>query len=637
MLPPQALLARLGQRLALLTGGARDAPTRQQTLRNTIEWSYQLLDADEQRLFRRLSSFVGGCTLEAIEAVCTELDGEVRQVLDGVASLIDKSLLQQTEQEDGEPRLVMLETIREYGLECLRESGEMEATQQARADYYLALAEKAQLEFDSPQQAMWLERLEQEHDNLRVVQQWLFEQREVGLNREMVLRLGVALQRFWEVRGHWSEGRSFLDRAIEGSVGVVASLRAKVLRAAANLAMGFGDHDRGDALCEESLALCRESGDNQGAAYSLILLGELAWMRSEYAAARSLIEESLAFWREVGNMDGIAWSLTSLADIASEQGEYTRGRTLYEQSLALQKEIGNKRGVAWSLYGLAQVFFFTQHDPATIHSLLEESLTIFRELGHKEGIVQALGLVSQVVLQQGDPATARSLLEENVVISREIGMRWSTAQSLSVLARAATREGDYTAAHVLYEESLEIARKVGNKWLIASCLEGLAAVVVAQGEPLWAARLWGAAEALRDVIGAPLPPVYRADYERAVAAASAQLGEKAFATAWAEGRTMTPDQALTAQGPTLGSSSSSTGERTTAPLATSTVTYPDGLTSREVEVLRLVAQGLTDLQIAEQLIISPRTVNSHLTSIYGKIGVSTRSAATRYAMEHHLI
>jgi predicted ATPase len=285
VLPPQALLARLGQRLAVLTGGARDAPARQQTLRNTIAWSYQLLDTGEQRLFRQLSVFVGGCTLEAI----------------------------------------------------------------------LALAEKAQLEFDSPQQAMWLERLEQEHDNLRVVQQLLFEQREVGLNTEMVLRLGVALQRFWEVRGHWSEGRSFLDRALEGSVGVLASLRAKVLRAAANLAMGFGDHERVDALCKESLALCRESGDNQGAAHSLFLLGELAWMKSDYIAALSLAEKSLAFWREVGNMAGIAWSLITLADVASEQGEYTRGRTLYEQSLTLQKEIGNKRGVAWSLYGLAQV------------------------------------------------------------------------------------------------------------------------------------------------------------------------------------------------------------------------------------------------------------------------------------------
>jgi predicted ATPase/class 3 adenylate cyclase/DNA-binding CsgD family transcriptional regulator len=638
VLPPQALLARLGQRLAVLTSGARDVPERQKTLRNTIEWSYLLLDAYEQRLFHRLSVFVGGCTLEAIEAVCVALDTDSTsgQVLDGVASLLDKSLLQQTEQEGEEPRLVMLETIRAYGLEALAASGEMDVTWHANTTYYLALAEKAELEFDSPLQAVWLERLEQEHDNLRAAMQWLLEQGEAGPSREVALRLGAALRRFWDVRSYYSEGRSFLERALTGSEGVAASVRAKALRAAANLALSQDDHDRVEALCKESLALCRESVDKQGAAYSLYLLGELAWRRSDYIAARSLIEESLAFWREVGKMDVIAWSLSYLADVASEQGEYTRGRTLYEQSLALQRELGNKRGVAWSLSGLAQVLFVSQSDPATIHSLLGESLTLFKELGHKEGIAWALGLLGQVFLQQGDAVTTRSLLEESVVISGEIGIRWSTAQSLSVLARASASEGDYSAAQVLYEESLAIARKVGNKWLIASCLEGLADLVAAQGEPAWAVRLWGAAEALRDTIGAPLPPVYHADYDRSVAAVRAQLGEKVFAAAWAEGRAMTLEQVLDAPEPTmiLPPTQAEPASLTPAPTRAN---YPDGLTAREVEVLRLVAQGLTNEQVAEQLVISPRTVNTHLTSIYGKIGVSSRSAATRYAIEHKLV
>ena len=490
---------------------------------------------------------------------------------------------------------------------------------------------------------MWLERLEQEHQNLRAALQWLLEQGAAGPSREVALRLGAALRRFWDVRGHWSEGRTFLERALAGSEGVAASVRAKALRAAAELALTGGDHDRGEVLCEECLALCRKSGDKQGAAYSLFLLGELAWMRSNYEAARSLIEESLAFWREVGERDGIAWSLNTLADVASEQGEYTRGRALYEQSLALHRELGNKRGVAWSLSGLALMLFVSQSDPAPIHSVLEESLTLFRELGHKEGIAWVLGLLGQVFLQQGDAATARSLLEESVVISREIGVWWSTAQSHSVLARAAASEGDDAAAHVLYEESLAIAKKVGNKLLIASCLEGLADVIAAQGSvgaslagALWAARLWGAAEALRDAIGAPLPPVYHADYDRSVAAVRSSLGVKAFAIAWTEGRTMTPEQAFAAKEPAT-MLTIPQAEPLSTPLAKPASTYLDGLTAREVEVLRLVAQGLTDAQIAEQLIISPRTFNTHLTSIYNKLGVNSRSAATCYAIEQHLI
>jgi hypothetical protein len=189
LLPPQALLARLGKRLAVLTSRDRDRPSRQQTFRNTIAWSYHLLDADDQRLFRRLSVFAGGCRLSAIEAMCSTLGDQVEPVLDAVASLIDKSLLQQTEQEGEEPRLLMLETIREYGLEVLTASGEMEIT--------------------GPRQAIWLERLEREHDNLRVALQWGLVPGEDGHRREIAVRLGGALRRFWIVHGHLSEGGTF--------------------------------------------------------------------------------------------------------------------------------------------------------------------------------------------------------------------------------------------------------------------------------------------------------------------------------------------------------------------------------------------------------------------------------------------
>jgi predicted ATPase len=256
LLSPQELLARLSHRLEVLTGGPLDLPVRQQTLRNTILWSYQLLQAQEQRLFRRLSVCAGGCQLQAAEAMCAALDGDERteHLLESVTSLLDKSLLQTVQQEGKESRLVMLETIREYGLEALVTSGEMEASRQAHANYYLELAEEAERELEGLQAAVALEQLEREHDNLRAVMRWSLGRGEMGHSIKMALRLGGALWRFWDVRGHWSEGRNFLERALAGSKGVAVPVQVKVLRAAASLADSQGDTDRAEALYEESNA-----------------------------------------------------------------------------------------------------------------------------------------------------------------------------------------------------------------------------------------------------------------------------------------------------------------------------------------------------------------------------------------------
>jgi predicted ATPase/class 3 adenylate cyclase/DNA-binding CsgD family transcriptional regulator len=637
LLPPQALLARLGQRLQMLTGGARDAPARQQTLRNTIEWSYQLLDSQEQRLFQRLSVFVGGCTPEAIETVCTALETSTPSIsmLDGVASLLDKSLLQQREQEGEEPRLLMLETMREFGLEALATSGELEATRQAHALYYLALAEEAESELVGPQQLVWLERLEREHGNLRAALRWSLEQGEARQGGEIALQLSSALRRFWQVRGHLSEGRNSLEQALAGSEGAVASLRAKALIAAASLAVSQGDTARTEALCQESLPLCKELGDTKGIAHILYLLGWATWRRGNSALAHSLTEEALVLFRKVGDEDHIAWSLFNLAGIVSKRGEYARARVLFEESLARHRELGNKRGIAYSLSNLAEVLFLSLGDWATVRSLLEESLTLSREVGDKRGIADYFCLSGQLTLQQSDAVTACSLLEESVKLYREMGNQWSTAGSLSLLGKVATIQGDYVTARALYEESLAIAREGGFKWHIALSLEGLAGVVAAQRNPTWAARLWGAAESLRDALGSPIPPVERAFYERSFAATRTQLGEKIFAAAWAEGRTMTPEQVLVAQGPETTHQQIPAGSASAPPAKASG--YPAGLTCREVEVLSLVAAGLTDVQIAEQLVISPRTVSTHLTSIYSKLGISSRSAATRFAVEHQLV
>ncbi|TMD70049.1 MAG: hypothetical protein E6I91_00665 [Chloroflexi bacterium] len=270
-----------------------------------------------------------------------------------------------------------------------------------------------------------------------------------------------------------------------------------------------------------------------------------------------------------------------------------------------------------------------------VRPLLEESLALFREIGDKWGVATDFMLLGQIAFQQDDVITARSLAEESVRLCREVGHRWDSCQSLTILAKVAETQHDQLTARTLYQESLDLARAVGDKVLIASGLEDLANAIAAQGEPVWATRLWGVAAALRDTIGAPMPPIKRAGYEAATAAVRIHLGEKAFAAALTQGRMMTPEQALLARDQETTCQQSPAGA-VAASLAKAPP-YPAGLTAREVEVLRLVAQGLTDRQVAEQLIISPRTVNTHLNSIYNKLGVDTRAAATRFAVEHRLV
>jgi predicted ATPase/DNA-binding CsgD family transcriptional regulator len=638
LLPPQALLARLEHRLQVLTSGARDVPPRQQTLRNTLAWSYDLLDAEEQRLFRRLSVFVGGCTLEAVEGLYTALGELPANVLDGVASLIDKSLLRQIEQEGEEPRLLMLETIREYGLAALAANEELESAQLAHAHYYLALAEDAEIEIGGLQQAAWLERLEREHDNLRAALSWLLEQAgmkeavEGAYKIELALRLGGALRSFWAVHGHISEGRNFLERALAVEVPfahtrVKASVHAKALLVAANLAFVQSDYARAEPLFQASLTLYRELEDQPGIAFALSLLGSLAWTQGNMAAARTMTEEALAISRQVDDMERIATSLFILGLLSSSQGEYARACALFEESVVTHRASGNKRGIAHSLSQLAQVLLVSQADQARIRPLLEECLALSQEVGYKEGIAAYYCLSGQIALSRRDLVTARSLAEKSVTLYRELGHRHGTANALALLGGVLATEGDYAAAQTLFEQSLAISCELNEQWVASVYLVVLGEVVAAQQKLAWAAQLWGAAEGLRDAFGVPIPLAQRADYERSISAARVHLGERAFTTAWAQGRAMTPQQALAAQG------------QKPIPTPTTKVTpptYPAGLTAREVEVLRLLASGLTDLQIAEKLVLSPRTVHAHISSIYNKLGVTSRSTATRYAIEHHL-
>jgi ATP/maltotriose-dependent transcriptional regulator MalT len=381
-------------------------------------------------------------------------------------------------------------------------------------------------------------------------------------------------------------------------------------------------------LFEESLALYRDLEDHHGRAFALSLLGSVAWTKGHMARARTLTEEALALSRQVDDLERAANALFILGLVSSSLGEYNRACALYEESVAVHRAAGNKRGIAHALSQLAQVLLVCQGDQARVSLVLEECLALAREVGFKEGMAAYACVWGQLACRQGDLLTARASAEKSVALYREIGHQHGTANALGVLGRVCVLEGDYATAQRLYEQSLAIACESQENWVAAVFLVALGEVVAAQHQLAWAAQLWGAAAAIRDATGVPLPLLARAAYERAVSSARVHLGEKAFAAAWAQGRAMTPKQALAAKGL----------KPTSTPAATVTPppTYPDGLTAREVEVLRLVAKGFTDAQVAEALVLSPRTVHAHLSSIYSKLGISSRSAATRYAIEHDL-
>jgi predicted ATPase/serine/threonine protein kinase/DNA-binding CsgD family transcriptional regulator len=635
LLPPQALLARMRHRLDVLTSTSRDVPVRQQALLNTITWSYELLTFEEQFLFRQLSVFVGGCTLEAIEAVCAASHDGSGRVLEEVASLLDKSLLQQTEQEDGEPRLVMLETIREYGQELLAASREVEITRRAHAAYYLGLVKEATPGSTNAEKVRgWLERLQREHENVRVALEWLIEHEE----EEAVLQVSDPLWRFWWAGGHLSEGLALLERALSaGERGIAISVRAKAFNALGRLAAIQGDFDRAETVCRESLALFRVQGDTRGIATSLGVLGYVALVgRSTYTTARSLLGESVTLFREVNDQEGLGWPLTLLASVFVFQGKYAEARALLEEGVVLFRKGSDSWSAVTSLWLLALVFL-SLDDPGPAKALLEESLALSRQEGFREGIATSLAHLGQVALLQGEVVKARSLLEESLELFKRLGERQDMFVSLSGLATVSFVQGDYATARALLEECLALSGPVGgNKFYIANCLVQLGVVVAAQGEAAWAARLLGTAEAMCEAITAVLPPPMRAMQTSTLAAVCAQLGEDAYTKAWMEGRTMTPAQVLAAQGQ-MALPIPSSGESPSSPTIAPSPAYPGGLTAREMEVLRLLAQGLTSAQIAGRLVIGLVTVNSHVRSIYSKLGVTSRAAATRYAIEHKLL
>ncbi|HET8842262.1 MAG TPA: LuxR C-terminal-related transcriptional regulator, partial [Ktedonobacteraceae bacterium] len=620
LLPPQALLRRLEHRLEVLTSGAQDLPTRQQTLRNTLQWSYSLLTAEEQRLFRWLSVFVGGFTLEAATAVCNSSSDSPLDILTGVASLIDKSLLLQTEQEGEEPRFRMLETLREFGLECLHTNREEAAARRAYTRYYLTLAEETEPYLEGPELVRWLDRLERERENLRA----LLQQAESGGDEEvpLVLRLSSALLHFWINRWYPSEGRSFLERGLACNQAAPDSVRLKALIALGLLMWYQNDARELAPVAEEAQALARSLEDQRSLIYACTFQGITLMDTRKYAGARSCLEEALVLARAQGESSRIGFVLKSLGNLAVVQREHQQAIGFFEESLALYRAAGDYNGA--SLYFLAQALL-KQGELTRARVLLEEMLVLARELRSKWKIAIALSLMGQIALLQAELERAEALLSESIQLSQEMGDQRNTARTRLLLASLALTQGNDASACAQYEEGLALANELGFVDSIAFGLKGLGCAVAAQGQYTWSAILWGAADNLP---GSRSILILQALFERARAAARTHLGESRFSQVLSDGRAMAPAQALAAY---------KALPMQTPRRAKHSPAYPAGLTAREVEVLRLVAAGLTDAQVAEHLVISLRTVNTHLASIYNKLGVNSRTAATRFAVEHHLV
>jgi predicted ATPase/DNA-binding SARP family transcriptional activator/Tfp pilus assembly protein PilF len=513
LLPPATLLARLGHRLSVLTGGAQDSPARQRTLRATIEWSYVLLTEEERALFARLAVFVGGFSLEAAEAVCKPEGDLDLDILDGLQSLLDQSLLQQVERLAGEARFTMLETIREYALEQLVVCGEAAALQQRHTAYYLALVAEADSHLWGPEQTAWLERLEVEYDNIRAALAWKWNEGAVQVaGAERDAEVGVEVVRslctFWYYRGYISEGRAWLEHAlIRTGKKARTGARAAALYGCGVMAMFQGQASTARTRQEESIAIWRERGDKRGLANALFSLGEVVVNQGDEQAALPILEECRELFQQVGDKSFYVRAVMYLGDVALGQGHIQTARSRYQDGLTIQHELGD----TWTT-------------------------------------AQLLNNLGEVARCEGDYARAKPLYEESLARFTALGTTGDMARSLHNLAYIAHAQGHGDQATTLFKESLRLFQERGNRRGITECLIGLVAICLMhkqqpQGAE-WAVQLLGMAEAQFQAIGAAMWPADRLEYGRTVAAGRGALGEVAFAAAWAEGRTMSLEQAV---------------------------------------------------------------------------------------------
>jgi predicted ATPase/class 3 adenylate cyclase len=496
VLSVEQIASRLGDRFRLLKGGARTDLPRQRTLQAAMNWSHDLLSDKERVVLRRLAVFAGGWLLAAAEAVCAGDGVEASEILDLLSQLVDKSLVI-GETQGAMARYRLLETVRQYGLDKLLESGEAYQIRSRHRDWYLALAEQAKPEWSEADRDQWLGRLEAEHDNLRAALAWSLEE-----SAELGLRLGIALMRFWH-QDHYEEGRAWLTKLLAISGQTSPLVRARGFNSAASLAWTQGDFRHAVTLSEKGLTLSRQVEDKSSIAHALYIIGVTGMALGDYDRAARVLEESQDLYQDLDDKERVANALRHRGHAAVRQGNYPLATALLGEALLMHQAMGNKAGVAFSLRHLGVMKHY-QRDTRQAMELLEQSLALFREIRNAEGTMYALTGLGSAVGQEGNHSRALSLFRESLALSKKHGIKWATLESLY----------------------------------------GLAGVSACQGQPERAARLLGAAELLRRTIDYSLPLPDQTDYERSLTSVRAALSDTSFAAAWAEGHAMTLEQTI---------------------------------------------------------------------------------------------
>jgi predicted ATPase/class 3 adenylate cyclase len=533
--PPTALLARLEKRLPLLTGGPRDAPERQRTLGDTIAWSHDLLTEQEQILFRRLAVFVEGAALEAAEAV-TNPEGNI-DIFSGLERLVEHSLLRSAAGPDDEPRFLMLETIREYGLEQLEQSGDAEATRRAHAGSFLILAREADAALRGPKQRTWIERLEIEHANFRAALGWAL----TG-QPEVALGLVGALYGFWAYHGYFTEARDWTERALAIGVSAAPDVRAQALNWSSRLAWRRADYETAASRAEEALGLARSVDDRSSEAWALMNLGSIANALGQVKRAASLSAEAEACFLSIGDRHGAAMAIFDQATVAGALGDVVRRQELLERSLAEFRAIGDRIEATSPLFALgrheleqrrlerartlleevldtAREFRLGLFEAYALHALaemaiergdpdeaavyLQDAEAKYRELGHGLTLATGLNHSGYLALRQRNHAQARRLIEEALSLARDSGATAAIANSLHSLGDVLRASSEVAGAAVHYREALVLAHGVHDMTLVTACLAGLAGLAVTTGRNREAARLFGVVEALQEAVGIP--------------------------------------------------------------------------------------------------------------------------------------
>jgi predicted ATPase/DNA-binding SARP family transcriptional activator/DNA-binding CsgD family transcriptional regulator len=590
----EQIAERLKGSLKLLSG-KRTALERHRTLQGALDWSYEQLAEQEQALFRRLSVFAGGWTLEAGEVVGAGDGVEEEVVLELLSRLVDKSLVVAGATGESEMRYAMLEPLRQYAQEKLKDGKDTDVVHHRHAAFFLTLAQQAAPELTGPEQTKWLERLDSEHDNLRAAISWSLEEEKVGL----ALPLGCALRRFWLRRGHLSEGRSWLLRLEQQYRSLRAesctareSMLVKVFEGTGWLAEGQGDYELAERMFQRSLRLYKRLGDEKGVAVARGNLGSVALFRGDRDGATKLLQASLAVLRllkgdrEIRSLDReLACVLNYYGALASSEGEQAWAVARYEEALQLARRVGDVQLIAVSL----------------------------NNLGYTN-------------LVYGDPEPATLLLEEALAKAQEVRDMLLIANVLINLAFAALIQVDHRRVRTLIEEGFPLLKKAGDKQLVAECLEITAAMAGAQEKSERAARLWGAAEDLRDKIKAPLPADEWAILKPYLDAARARLNDRAWEEPLVQGRAMGPEEAieyaLSEEAEHEPQMLVAVPEQQLPPPADEPT---ERLTAREQEVAPLVARGLSNRQIASELVISEHTAATHVRRILKKLGLKSRS------------